>query len=173
MGDRFRHPWLLAVCRLFLYAGAAAGVAVLVGVALGVFGVLFVVTTLLLLLVGDVNLLGVVVTGGLGLGVLATLAWLLVTVARRVDSALHEAARIPTPLERLHESYVGGAIDEGELERGLERLLWAETRPAEAVDAGRGNRRTRRWVPPVGPEAIEVESPERSRATHRSLTSRR
>lgn len=126
MEPRVRYPRALAVLRTLVYLGATVGGVLLLAAAVSFLGLIALLGLAALLLVGDASELVLLLVGGLGLVAFGSVGFLLVSVTRRVDRFLLHAARIPSPLERVTESYVRGDIDETELERGIERALVAD-----------------------------------------------
>lgn len=128
MSHRVRHPRLLAAFRTALYLTVGTvtlGVALLALATVG-----FVVSVgALALLVGQADVLAVLVLSGLVVATTAGLVWGLVAAARYLDREVTAADREPDPVEQLKERYVEGDVDEAELERRLERALGPDAAP--------------------------------------------
>lgn len=159
MDSRTRHPRLLAVLRTILYLSAAVATTILLGITFSFLALIVVFSTAMLLLVGESSV--IVVAGGLGLLASGLVAYTLVGTTRRVDRYLMRIAQAPSPLEQVKRQYVEGRIDEGGLERGLERILTAELHSCETLHSRKRSSRSLGTTRPAS--IVEVEISEETR----------
>ncbi|WP_158059209.1 hypothetical protein [Halorussus halophilus] len=119
-----KHPRAVAALRVGLYLLAAILAVGFAGVALASLLLVFVFGSVALAVTGDVNVVAVAGLAALVLVVSVGLFVGLLSGVRRVEWAIREADRKPDPRDVLTDQYVAGDIDELELERALEDLLF-------------------------------------------------
>lgn len=158
MSQRVRYPRALAVFRVGLYLAATLAAVSLTGVAVAALVLVLGLGGVALLLNGDVNVLALAGLFGLVVVTLGLLVGGLATGVRRVDRAVRDAARVPTPVERLKQQYVDAEFDEAEFERRLAAVLDDEAvgDGTERTDTGGHGGAVADDVD--GPIRVEVES---------------